>query len=247
MTNGTVAFDPKPDLRWMFCFAHPDDEVAIAAWMRRLVLNGNPVRCLWLHSTEVREAESRLAMRQIGVPDDALRFWRGTDGSLVDEMGELLPQLDAQVQEFQPDRMAVMAFEQGHLDHDAANYMVSRAFEGVVCEFPMYYAYYRAFQHLNQFAQPDGEERLSLTPEETELKRALPRLFPSQTMARNLFWYNIAQRLIGRNLQLDTRELMRLKLATDYRTPNLPPEIAQKVAASKLWARWLSALDKLAD
>jgi hypothetical protein len=35
------AFDPDPSLRRLFCFTHPDDELGIAAWVRRLTGGNN--------------------------------------------------------------------------------------------------------------------------------------------------------------------------------------------------------------
>ena len=60
---------------------HPDDEMSICAWIRRLTQNGNEVHISWTHSNAVREAEARAVAVLLGVPDRNLHFFGASDGS----------------------------------------------------------------------------------------------------------------------------------------------------------------------
>ena len=109
---------------------HPDDEISICAWIKRLAQNGNPVYLNWTHSNPIREAEAIEVAGKLGVPKANLSFMGATDGNIRFEMAELLPKFQDLLDRVRPDRVACGAFEQGHLDHDATNWLVNRAFHG---------------------------------------------------------------------------------------------------------------------
>ena len=44
-------FDADIGERWLFCMTHPDDEISICAWIRRLTDAGVDVFLSWTHST----------------------------------------------------------------------------------------------------------------------------------------------------------------------------------------------------
>lgn len=237
------AFDPDPSLRWMFCMTHPDDEISICAWIRRLTQQGNDVHLCWTHSNPVREAEARAVGLLLGVRQDRLHFVGGSDGHVPEEMPSLLPRLAAIVETVQPDRIACGAFEQGHLDHDATNFLVAKAFSGPICEIPFYHTYLTRFQRLNRFAIAAGEETLELDLNEQKLKTAIARQFPSQNIWSVLLWYEVWQKAKRKPTELTQAERMRMQGNLDYRKPNLPPRLANKVQASTLWERWLKAVN----
>jgi len=230
------AFEVIPGERWLFLFAHPDDEVAILAWIAHLVAQNAAVRCVWMHSTPVRESESRAVMARVGVVD--LHFHQLPDGGLVDSLGELCAVVHAQGQW---DRVVTMAYEQGHLDHDSVNFAANRAYAGHVLEFPMYWAYYRGFMHLNEFANGPHEVR-HLPEEGQQLKREAIRMFPSQTIQRNIFWYGIYRRIVGRPLKFEARELLRWQGETDFTQSIHTGKTAEKVLACRHWQRWSAAI-----
>lgn len=219
---------------------HPDDELAIAAWIRRLTAAGIDVWMSWTHDTPVREAEARHAASLLGVPDARLRFFHAPDGHVVDHLGELQPHFGTLMAEVDPSRVVCGAFEQGHLDHDATNLLVNQSFDGPVFEAPFYHTYLTKFPRINQFADPTGEEVLPLSREESAFKLALARTYRSQKIVRNLAWANLRDRLLGRPA-IGVAERLRLQTWTDFTAPNVPARSRDRVERSQQWSRWTSA------
>lgn len=236
-----LAFDADPAIRWLFCLTHPDDEISICVWIRRLVAAGADVFLSWTHDTELRKEEAEAAALALGVPWDRLYFHGATDGFVCSEIGPLLPQFEAMIEEIEPDRIACGAFEQGHLDHDATNYLVHQAYDGPVFEIPFYYPYLTRFPRVNRFEIPSGQEVIELTKEESRFKLDYAKRFPSQRIFTNMIFANLRAKLTGDG-SLVTSERMRLQPPTDFRRPNHSPVLAQKIAASEDWGYWLDCL-----
>ena len=235
-------FDPSPDLRWLFCMTHPDDEISVSAWIRRLTQAGAEVHLSWTHSTPTREAEARRGAGKLGVPQDRLYFFGATDGSVCDEIDSLLPRFRALMAQVQPARVVCGAFEQGHLDHDATNYLVNQTFSGPILEIPFYHTYLARLQTMGRFSDPTNEEILTLSPEEARFEKDFAKGFPSQNIWRVLLSYEIWQLLRGRPVELAKSDRMRLQTHRDFRTPNHPAALRAKVEASASWRRWVTAL-----
>ncbi|MCL4474309.1 MAG: PIG-L family deacetylase [Actinobacteria bacterium] len=92
--------------------------------MRRMAAAHLPLAAAWLtrgglHGDR-REAESRCAMRLIGVEPRNQFFFRLPDGKVLDFMDEIVARLGRLVSELRPASVFVPAFEGGHPDHDAA-------------------------------------------------------------------------------------------------------------------------------
>ena len=221
---------------------HPDDEISICAFIRQLVLNGNDVFMSWTHSKPVREKEARAVAALLGICQDRLRFFNATDGSVCEEIPELLPQFSAWVREARPDRICCGAFEQGHIDHDATNYLVSHSFSGPIFEIPFYHTYTTRLQTLNRFSDPRGEEIHPLDEDDREFKLKVAKSYPSQNIWKILVWYEMSQNLRGRRQMLMKSERMRLQTHFNYRQPNHPPRIASKVRRCETWRRWKAAM-----
>jgi LmbE family N-acetylglucosaminyl deacetylase len=240
-------FDPDPRLRWLFCMTHPDDELAICGWIRRLAALGAEVHLSWTHSDPEREDEARRAAALLDVAPNRLHFHRGPDRRLEAQMAEILPSFRAMFEALKPDRVVAGAFEQGHLDHDATNFLVHRCFSGPVLEVPLYHAYCQPIPTLNRFATPGGEEVLELLPYELELKRKLAQCYPSQAIWGNLVWYRLLQRLRLEKEALGSVERMRVQTHVDFLTPNLPPKLAAQVVKTIRWKRWTAAVHAFAE
>lgn len=223
---------------------HPDDEISICAWLRRLVEAGAEVHVNWTHSNPVRAQEARVVAVILGIPESNLTFMEATDGSVCEELDALLPKFRVLMDAVKPDRVACGAFEQGHLDHDATNWLVHQSFGGPVFEIPFYHPYSRRLQTINAFSVPDGTERICLSPEEASLKLKVAKSYKSQNIWSVLFWYEVWQAAMFRPAQLRKREVMRRQRDTDFRIPNHPGAIRAEVEASAPWRRWLSALDR---
>jgi hypothetical protein len=237
-----TAFDPDPSIRWLFCMTHPDDEISICAWIRRLTSQGNEVHLSWTHSTSVREAEARAVALLMGVRQDRLHFLHGTDGRIPEEMPVLLPKFKKLMEAVSPDRVCCGAFEQGHPDHDATNFLVRHSFTGPIFEIPFYHTYLTRFQRLNRFADPAGEEVLKLPVDEQRFKMLIARQFPSQNIWSILLWYQIWHKTRFRQMELTQSERMRLQKEINYMRPNLPAKLAQRIRKTATWQRWKRAV-----
>lgn len=236
------AFDPDPSIRWLFCMTHPDDEISICAWIRRLTSVGSEVHLSWTHSTPVREAEARAVALLMGVRQDRLHFLHGTDGRIPEEMPDLLPKFRKLMESVKPDRVCCGAFEQGHLDHDSTNFLVANSFGGPIFEIPFYHTYVTRFQRLNRFADPAGEEILRLEPDEQGFKMLIARQFPSQNIWSILLWYQLLHRTRFRRAELTHSERMRRQSDLNYLRPHLPPRLAYRVRRTAAWKRWKRAV-----
>jgi LmbE family N-acetylglucosaminyl deacetylase len=235
-------FDAEPTLRWLFCMTHPDDEISICAWIRRLVKNGNTVYLSWTHSNPVREREARAVALILGVPQSNLYFHAAADGSACHQIPDLLPNFRKMIATVQPDRIACGAFEQGHIDHDTTNFLVNHTYDGPVLEIPFYHTYTKRLQTLNRFSDPRGQEILELEPDERDLKKMIARQYPSQNIWNVLLWYEVWQKTRLRPTELPRTERMRLQRHHNFLRPNHPPRLALRVMRSKTWRRWREAI-----
>lgn len=237
------AFDPDRGHRWLFCFTHPDDEIAMAAWMHRLAVSGAEVWAGWSVANPTREAEARSVMRLLGVCNERLFFFDAPDGNACDCLGQLLGHWASAIAKANPTRVVVCAFECGHLDHDSTNYAVVRALgernKQIAYEFPLYHTYLTRFPVLNRFANPRGEEVLNLSPDEWRLKRRVSRMYPSQNIGSLLVWYTVWGWARLSPPALCRTERMRLQTHFDFLTPNLPQSLRERVERSPKWARWV--------
>lgn len=235
-------FDTNPNLRWLFCMTHPDDEISICAWIRRLVRNGNPVYMSWTHSNPIREREGRAVAHLLGVPTQNLFFFLATDGSACQEIPKLLPVFREMMLEARPDRVCCGAFEQGHIDHDTTNFLVNYSFDGPILEIPFYHTYLTRFQTLNRFSDGRGQEILELEMDERRLKTTIARQFPSQNIWSVLLWYEVWQKARLRPMELTRTERMRFQTHTRFLRPNHPSRLAAKIMRSDTWKRWRHAI-----
>lgn len=227
-------FDDSQALRWLFLFPHPDDEIALAAWINHLVKSGVEVRCVWLHSTPVRRAESEAAMKLLGV--EQFKFFNFEDGGFVKAIPNMLSFITEVVSEFDPDRIVTTAFEQGHLDHDATNYVASLLGDYVTFEFPMYHSYDRKLQTVNRFVEPlSGEARL-LAEEDRELRRAVLKFYKSQRIGKILNFYD-------RWIDSDVIRFEKLRVANhSYSEPVGDDKRRARLRRSAKWKIWLDAI-----
>ncbi len=237
-----MIFDLDPNLRWAFAMTHPDDEISICAWIKRLVENGNPVFLSWTHSTPAREAEARTAASLIGVPQDHLEFFDAPDRGVANHIAEMLPRFKAWFDLTSPDRVCCGAFEQGHIDHDATNFIVNQAFKGPVFEIPFYHSYLVRLQRINRFADPRGEEIRDLSKEDQRFKKLIAKQYPSQNVWSVLLWYEVLQGSKLKRVELARTERMRLQTHKDFLQPALPDRLARRLQQCQEWHRWLAAV-----
>jgi LmbE family N-acetylglucosaminyl deacetylase len=224
---------------------HPDDEISICAWIKRLADNGNPVFISWTHSHPVRESEARAAATLLGVPESHLHFFRAPDGHVVDHIPHLIPEFEQWFKRVEPDRVCCGAFEQGHIDHDSTNYIVNQTFRGPIFEIPFYHSYMVRLQRINRFADPRGEEVRDLTRDEQRFKKLIAKQYPSQNIWSVLLWYEVLQGSKLKRVELARTERMRLQTHRDWLQPNLPERLARRVRRCAIWQRWEARMREL--
>ncbi len=230
---------------WLFCMTHPDDEISVCATMRRLVQAGHDVRISWTHSPDFRLKEGVAAAALVGIGEDKLYIHNSTDGSTCDEMADLLPSFRAMMRHAKPDFVVCGAFEQGHLDHDATNWLVNQTFGGTVIEAPFYHTYIRPqLQRINQFSDPKDQEVIVLDRAEQRFKLDFAKQFRSQNIWQVLLTFEIISALLLQPAKLRKRELFRRQTHRDFRTPNHPHRLAKRVEKTPQWQRWMDAVTK---
>jgi len=238
--------DITPGSRWLFVFPHPDDELAVLAFLRRLRMLGAQVTSVWMHSTPFRKAESLRVLTKIGFPTKDLYFFEAPDGELCDQLDVYAPLLDDLIQAVQPDYVVTCAFEQGHLDHDATHFLVRRLAGSIpVLEFPLYYSYHAPkLQWMNQFSMFDADHYLPLDEHEIALKKRMARAYPSQNIWRTLCTYHVVCAILGRPARLAYRELLRPAAHYDYRQTVHQGIRGWLVQRTRHWTRWVDAVNR---
>jgi LmbE family N-acetylglucosaminyl deacetylase len=216
----------------LFVLAHPDDEIAFAPLLDRLVRERRLVRLIYLTdgaargaSAATRQRETLAALRHLGIDSSAVYF-AGTESKIPD--GQLCRHFEtafdglkrwaahwksvAQIYSF--------AWEGGHPDHDAALVVAaafagSRALDGHVWQVPFYRASDRWPAPMFTLGSPHAENgevvRLSLTARERRLPAELIRFYPSQWrsfvgLAPFIIWRSLTRRSFTMQ-RLDPRRL----------------------------------------
>jgi LmbE family N-acetylglucosaminyl deacetylase len=218
-------------MRRLFLFAHPDDEIAVAAWMRR-----EGAFAWWAHHTPVRRDESLRVAERLGI--EAVGFGDLPDGGMQEAILDLAAQVEAVLKATAPDEVVVPSFEHGHPDHDALHYTARLCWPGPLWEFPMYRPLAPG-QAIQRYVRGE-DKRIPLTLDEVRLKFDLTFAYPSQR--------------IGRILRAHARfvpgagtirwERYRVQESLDYRQPNASPRVARWLMRTGRWERWLRALER---
>lgn len=230
--------------RWLFFFTHPDDEISIVAWIKRLCDAGATVHCAWTVSKPIREAEARAMVGSLGVPQENMHFFEAPDGNACDHIPEIIEFAKGVIATAQPDRIALGAFECGHIDHDSTNVAVAHANQqrAPMFEIPFYHTYLTRIPVINRFADPSGEEVIQLSQEERALKIRASRGYKSQNIGSLLFWYSALSLIKLKPQALYKTERMRLQTHFEFNTPNLPDSLKTQVFRSAKYRRFASVV-----
>lgn len=230
--------------KWLFCFTHPDDEISIIAWMKRLVDSGADVYAGWSVSNPIREKEAVAMMNLIGIERDNLFFFDMPDGDACDHFRKLAESWEWAIKVADPRRIVVGAFECGHIDHDTTNAAVYEASKGSIpmFEVPFYHTYLTKIPVINRFADPVGEEVIALGAEDRKLKVAASRAYRSQNIGSLLRWYSILGFCKLSPPRLEQSERMRLQTYFDYSIPNLPDPLRTRVESSAKFQRFKASV-----
>ena len=185
--------------RILLLVPHPDDEVvgAAAAITRHraegdqffglYLTDGIPaLEQLWRHDRPRRDArarrrcdEARQAAALLGI--EVVDFFGWPSRTLKAHLNDAAARIETILRERGIDAIWVSAWEGGHQDHDAANFLASRVAAGrPVFEFAEYNRGGGTVQW-NRFAVPNGNEtELRLTPDEIAVKRRLLGIYRSE-------------------------------------------------------------------
>ena len=150
-------------MKYLFVFAHPDDDVLVAGSMFELARQGHVVEATWVTDTatmggrEARQNEARAVARCLGVT--SVRFLNMPSQRLHTGVRAGLEILRAHLREVEPDEIVTVAYEGGHIDHDFVSLWVHHARGSArVWEYPLYSRYALALR-VNRFAQGSCEWR----------------------------------------------------------------------------------------
>ncbi len=114
--------------RYVFIFAHPDDEVYCCGLMYKLIQSGEEVSAIFITSgdagvnAESREAEVKTSMLAIGVPENHTALLGFPEKKVPTSFPAILVSLEKKVKEFSPDCIVGMDYEGGHEVHDSASF-----------------------------------------------------------------------------------------------------------------------------
>lgn len=246
--------------RVLIVAAHPDDEVLGAGiWLHRHadydrhilhITDGSPrdmqdarakgfaTRRDYAHA---RRKELSAALQMIGIPPGNCHQCEYPDKEAYLHFPELIGALDGWIRELEPSLVLTSAYEGGHPDHDAAAFAVAAVQQKLqsfrVLEFPLYHADARGQMVTAEFlpaASSAGEEGLTLSPAERELKSHMVDCF-------------VTQREILRVFSLD-REPLRWSPQYDFAEPPHAGPLLYELwvwgVSGSAWrdqARWCSA------
>lgn len=182
---------------YLFLFAHPDDEVFIAGTMKQLLVRGAELHGVWVTSGDYfgkgaqREAELSRAADILGLPGRWRHLLRLPDLGLLRELDRAADKTARLLRETAPDVVFANAFEGGHPDHDAVNFLAYEAsfragIRPQIFEFPLYNGSGQAYHwwwRINSFP-PGNTPTLHnrLTDEAIDCKYRMMREYSSQWM-----------------------------------------------------------------
>jgi LmbE family N-acetylglucosaminyl deacetylase len=181
--------------KYLFLFAHPDDDAFIAGTMRLLILNHAEVHGVWLTSGdyfgkgEAREKELAEATLLLGLPSPRVLLLRFPDLGLMRMLDQAADAVAELIDRLKPDTIFCVAYEGGHPDHDSVNFL---AYEGCfraghhaeLFEFPLYNATGKAVHwwwRINAFPPGGPEVQYQRLPEDAiEARQRITWAYASQ-------------------------------------------------------------------
>lgn len=201
--------------RILILIPHPDDEVVGACGaMLRAQTQGSKIFGLYL-TTGISSRKKEAALRReeakkvAGLLNiHAVAFEEIPSRRLKNHLHEVEKKIAATIEDCEIDRLWVPAYEGGHQDHDAANFLASRFKKALpVWEFSEYH-FFGGKTYSNDFFKLTGDEKkVELTKEESQIKKRALSLYKSE-------WFNL--RMVRPSL---TQEALRPLSRYDYSKP----------------------------
>lgn len=137
--------------KYLFMFAHPDDEVLISGTMKQLIDQGAEVVAAWVTcgeyfgNIETRLRELARVIALLGLKENSVHLLRLPDLGLVSMLDQAADTVADMLKSVKPDAIFANAYEGGHPDHDAVNFLAYEAscradLKPKLYEFPLYNA-----------------------------------------------------------------------------------------------------------
>jgi LmbE family N-acetylglucosaminyl deacetylase len=176
--------------RYLFLFAHPDDELYVGALLQRLIRAEKAVLLVYATSgdgagfPERREAEALTSLALCGVSDDQVHFLKIPEHQVLNHLGELISRTAALAADFRADCFISHDYEGGHEAHDGLSFAASKVASSSPTAHFYTYPLYHGKPQERQGARfkPSRTEymTLPLSPEEAALKTAIIAAHASQ-------------------------------------------------------------------
>lgn len=176
--------------RYLFVFAHPDDEIYTCVFIQKLTSEGKDVHVVYVTSGDyqgpevikVREEEVQESMRLLNVPVENVHLMRIPERQLMSKVNEARENLLAEAVKFAPDCIVGHDFEGGHNGHDAVSFCTSCIAEELntpLYVFPAYHGWPKK-RIWNQYASHKATVVLTLSPEMKTLQDQIIAVHESQ-------------------------------------------------------------------
>lgn len=238
-----IAFDDSPHIKWLFFFAHPDDELALAGWLCHLQHHGVPFRIVYLSHTQVRRKEAQHALACLEIPWSEVIFEDFPDGQFCERLSDLEEAIRVHIEGYEPDRVVACAFEQGHLDHECVRFAVSRCWSGTTLEFPEYWPYSPWVVGMNRFSDSNGETR-ALEMKVLRRKQEAFNCYRTQRLRTLHAILNLWAKMVRKAVLPGEVESLRVSMkAPNFREPSHQGWTRAFIQRHPKWRTWIKALE----
>jgi len=175
--------------KYLFVFAHPDEEIYTCVTIQRLALQNKTVHVLYVTSgdyngpklVEIREKEALEAVQLLGIKSENVRFLRIPEKRLMSELKDVRGQIEQIVAAFDSDCLVTHDFEGGHNGHDAVSYVATKAARILpTYTFPAYHDWPERRKYNRFISQHPATETFRLDNEQKDLKRSVMNVHASQ-------------------------------------------------------------------
>ena len=123
--------------KYLFVFAHPDDEVYCCGLMHQLIDEGKTVKAIFITNgdagvnAESRVAELKESLDAIGVQESDIILMAYPEKQVMASFSAIAKALQNIITKVAPDCIVGMDFEGGHEVHDSASFLTSKSIKGL--------------------------------------------------------------------------------------------------------------------
>lgn len=211
--------------RYLFIFAHPDDEIYTCAFIEKLIQDGKEVHILYVTSGDyqgaefgpMREEEVLQSAQIMSVPISNVRFLKIPERQLMASVSDTIVQTSKLIKDLKPDCIVGHDFEGGHNGHDAVSFCSSQTANSSSVPFYVFPAYHGWPENRiwNQFiASREPTDILTLTALQQNLQNRVIAVHSTQQGFFNVI------RVSSSNDLFSKREVLRLvSVPMDYTQP----------------------------